>query len=74
VDLHICVDYSIFMKASELRRYLASKGCTFETHKGGSGHVTVRRGDRKSQLPMHGSHKELGTGLVNKILKDLGLK
>ncbi|EDP61282.1 hypothetical protein BAL199_06998 [alpha proteobacterium BAL199] len=23
---------------------------------------------------MHGSGKELGTGLVNKILKDLGLK
>jgi len=61
------------MKAGELRRYLASKGCTFETHKGGSGHVTVRRGDRKTQLPMHGN-KELGTGLVNKILKDLGLK
>jgi mRNA interferase HicA len=62
------------MKASELKRDLANQGCTFETHKGGSGHVTVRRGDRVSQLPMHGSHKELGKGLVNKILKDLGLK
>ena len=61
------------MNAQELRRLLTSKGCTFETHKGGSGHVTVRRGDRKSQLPMHGG-KELGKGLVNKILKDLGLK
>lgn len=29
---------------------------------------------RKSQLPMHGSSKELGIGLVNKIKKDLGLK
>jgi mRNA interferase HicA len=37
-------------------------------------HTTVRRGDRKSQLPMHGSRKELGKGLVDKILKDLGLK
>ena len=62
------------MNAQELRRLLTSKGCTFETHKGGSGHVTVRRGDRKSQLPMHGSRKELGKGLVSKILKDLGLK
>ena len=62
------------MNAQELRRLLTSKGCTFETHKGGSGHVTVRRGGRKSQLPMHGSRKELGKGLVNKILKDLGLK
>jgi mRNA interferase HicA len=36
--------------------------------------VTVRRGDHKSQLPMHGSRKKLGKGLVDKILKDLGLK
>jgi len=34
----------------------------------------VRRGDRKSQLPMYGGGKELGKGLVNKILKDLALK
>jgi len=27
-----------------------------------------------SQLPMHGASKELGTGLVNKIKKDLGLR
>jgi mRNA interferase HicA len=68
------VDYLIFMNSAELRRFLANQGRTFETHKGGSGHVTIRRGDRKSQLPMHGSRKELGKGLVNKILKDLGLK
>jgi mRNA interferase HicA len=62
------------MNAQELKRYLAKNGCTFENHKGGSGHLTVLRDGRKSQLPMHGSNKELGTGLVNKILKDLGLK
>ncbi len=62
------------MNASELKRFLARNGCEFETHKGGSGHLTVRRGERTSQLPMHGKGKELGTGLVNKILKDLGLK
>ncbi|HWG05851.1 MAG TPA: type II toxin-antitoxin system HicA family toxin [Beijerinckiaceae bacterium] len=62
------------MKAAELKKLLAAKGCTFENHRGGSGHLTVRRGDKTSQLPMHGSNKELGTGLVNKILKDLGLK
>jgi antitoxin HicB len=50
------------MNSAELRRYLASQGCTFETHKGGSGHITVRRGDRKSQIPMHGGRKELGEG------------
>jgi mRNA interferase HicA len=58
----------------ELRRYLSKMGCTFETHKGGSGHITVRRGSRKSQLPAHGKGKELGKGLVQKILKDLDLK
>lgn len=62
------------MNAQELKKFLAAQGCTFETHKGGSGHVTVRRGERKSQLPMHGRGKELGKGLVHKILKDLGLK
>lgn len=62
------------MNAKELKRFLAKNGCTFEAHRGGSGHMTVRRGDRKSQLPMHGGGKQLGTGLVNKILKDLGLK
>lgn len=62
------------MRAAELKKYLAQQGCTFATHKGGSGHLTIRRGDRKSQLPMHGQGKELGKGLVNKILKDLELK
>jgi mRNA interferase HicA len=62
------------MNAKELMKLLAAKGCTFETHKGGSGHLTVRRGSHLSQLPMHGSRKELGKGLVNKILNDLGLR
>lgn len=61
------------MNAGELRRWLRKQGCTFETHKGGSGHLTVRRGDRTGQLPMHGARKELGRGLVAKIKKDLGL-
>jgi mRNA interferase HicA len=61
------------MTARELRRWLAKQGCTFETHKGGSGHLTVVRDSRRSQLPMHGSSKELGAGLVNKIKKDLDL-
>ena len=54
------------MNAKELRRYLKKRGRTFETHKGGSG-------SRTSQPPMHGGSRELGTGLVRKILKDLGL-
>jgi mRNA interferase HicA len=62
------------MDSKELKRWLAKQGCTFETHKGGSGHLTVRLADKTSQLPMHGSGKELGTGLVRKIKKDLGLE
>lgn len=64
----------MFMNSQELKRLLARHGCTFENHKGGSGHVTVRRGNRISQLPIHGSRKELGKSLVRKIFKDLGLK
>ena len=61
------------MNAREFRRWLRRQGCTFHAHKGGSGHLTVRLGDRTSQLPMHGGGKELGRGLVVKIKKDLGL-
>ena len=62
------------MNAKEFRKWLASQGCTFETKSGGSGHVVVRKGDRVTDLPMHGGGKELGTGLVNAIKKHLGLK
>ena len=56
----------------EFKRWLTKQGCTFES--GHGGHQIVRRGARMSVLPMHGSGKELGTGLVNKIKKDLGLR
>ena len=62
------------MNAGELRRWLKKQDCTFENHKGGSGHVTVRRGRHTSQIPMHGGGKELGPKLAHKILKDLKLK
>jgi len=39
-----------------------------------SGHLKVRRGRFTSVLPMHGKSQELGTGLVNAIKKQLGLK
>lgn len=61
------------MNAKELQRCLAKRGATFENHRGGSGHLTVYLNGKKSQLPMHGK-KELGTGLVQKIKKQLGLE
>ncbi len=68
---HKC--YILEVNSRELKKLLKKHGCTFETHRGGSGHLTVRRGKRTSQLPMHGGRKELGTKLVSKILKDLGI-
>jgi mRNA interferase HicA len=49
--------------SQEFKRWLQKQGCTFEPGRGG--HV--------STLPMHGKGKELGTGLVNAIKKQLGL-
>jgi mRNA interferase HicA len=58
--------------SQEFKRWLQRQGCTFEPGRGG--HLTVRRGDKVTTLPMHGKHKELPTGLVNGIKKNLGLK
>jgi mRNA interferase HicA len=62
------------MNSKEFMAWLAARGTTFKSHRGGSGHVTAIRGDRRSIIPVHGSRKELGKGLVEKIKKDLGLK
>jgi mRNA interferase HicA len=62
------------MNSAELIKLLKKHGCTFETHRGGSGHQTVRRGDRKTVIPVHGASKELGKGLVRTILKQLDIK
>ena len=60
------------MTSAQFKRWLQQQGCTFESGRGG--HLIVRRGDRMSVLPMHGKQKELGTGLVNRIKRNLGLK
>ncbi len=41
--------------------------------KGGTSHMIVRYKDKETSFPMHGS-KEIGTGLVQAIKKQLGLK
>jgi mRNA interferase HicA len=58
------------VNANQLPRYLAKQGCSFEE---GRRHTIVRLGDRMAALPRHGGRKQLGTGLVNSIMKDLGL-
>ena len=59
------------MNSDQFRRYLARQGCTFEPGKGG--HLRVELGDRVSYIPQHGAKKQLGTGLMRKVKKDLGL-
>ena len=60
------------MKYSEFRRWLILQGVEFTMQKRGS-HQLIRLGNKTSVFPNHGS-KEIGTGLVNKIKKDLDLK
>lgn len=60
------------MTSQEFKRWLQNQGCTFEPGRGG--HLIVRRGHLMSIIPMRGKQKELGTGLVARIKKDLGLK
>jgi len=71
IQQHMCCMLAT-MTSAEFKRWLHGQGCAFETGKGG--HLIVRRGDKMSVLPMHGKQKELGTGLVNAIKRDLGLK
>lgn len=58
------------MKSSEFKRWLSDQGASFKPAKGS--HPKVYLNERQSILPMH--HKELGTGLVATIKKQLGLK
>jgi mRNA interferase HicA len=62
------------MDSKELKRWLEKQGATFETKQGGGGHLIVKLGNCKSELPMHGHGKELKKGTVEGIKKQLGLK
>ena len=71
VDNATLLLHSLLVTSQELKRWLQKQGCTFES--GHGGHLIVRLGAKISVLPMHGKQKELGTGLVNRIKKDLAL-
>jgi len=60
------------MTSAQLKRWLAERGCRFFSMK--SGHLKVVRFGRVSYIPMHGSNRELGKGLLQRIKTDLGLK
>lgn len=59
------------MKYSEFKRWLARQGAKFEAAKGS--HFKVALNGRRTVFPDHGG-KEMGSGLIEKIKKDLGLK
>jgi mRNA interferase HicA len=58
------------MKSSEFKRWLGKQGVNFGTSNGS--HLKLTLNGKTSILPMH--NKELGTGLVEAIKKQLGLK
>jgi mRNA interferase HicA len=58
------------VKASEFKRWLAKQGARFEAAKGS--HFRVYLNGKQSILPMHG--KEIKTGTIEAIKKQLGLK
>jgi mRNA interferase HicA len=62
--------YSNGVKSSEFKRWLAKQGAAFGSSNGS--HLKVFFDGKTSILPMH--NKELGTGLVQSIKKQLGLK
>lgn len=62
--------YIQMVKSSEFKRWLAAQGATFLPAKGS--HFKVELNGKTSYLPMHS--KDLGTGLVQTIKKQLGLK
>jgi mRNA interferase HicA len=59
------------MKYSEFRRWLLRQGATIVPGKGS--HHKVSLNGKSTVFPDHGA-KEIGTGLVEKIKKELGLK
>lgn len=61
------------MNAAELMRALRKLGATFEPSRGRGGHQMVVYNGRVSYIPVHGGKRELGAGLLHRILKDLGV-
>ncbi len=64
--------YVHWVTSAEFKRWLERQGATFEPAKGG--HIWVMLRGRRAILPMHGSRKELKTGTVAAIKKQLGVQ
>jgi mRNA interferase HicA len=57
------------VKASELKRLLAKHGCKFDER---TNHTRISYRNREALMPRHPS-KEIKTGTLRRILKDLGI-
>ena len=72
--------YTLFVNADELIRKIRKTGrrngitVAIVRSEPSGGHAMIYYGERKAPVPMHGSAKELGKGLVAAILKRLGLR
>jgi hypothetical protein len=65
------------MTPDTFRHWLRERGCSFDQHEHHAGEgvpaVTVRRGDRRAELPMASSRKDLDPAVVGEIVEALGL-
>lgn len=64
------------MNTSQFLRWLRSQGIIVHPSHGKGGHRALENpaNGRTSMIPTHGGRKQLGTGLMAKIKKDLGLE
>ena len=62
------------MNSGEFLRWLRKAGCAVERSRGKGGHVKVVRGKLESFVPTHGGKKDIPTGTIDAIKKQLGLK
>lgn len=64
------------LNTDQFARWLRKQGIEIYPKKGGDGHRDLYNPatGKWSQLPTHGGRKQLGTGLMQAIKKQLGLK
>jgi hypothetical protein len=74
VDFHRCVEYAILYERKRIPALARQAGMHLRNPPWWERSSDCPFKDKVSQLPMHGGGKELGTRLVEKIKKDLGLK
>ena len=62
------------MNSSQFIRWLRREHGAVIEDKGGRHHKLARLGGRKAVIPTHGGQKQLGKGLMLKIMRELGIQ